>query len=468
MKKTRHIVRGVLPGSIAQEMDIQAGDELLTVNGNPIEDIFDYQFLIQNEEIELLIRKAEGEEWLLEIEKEEDEDLGLEFENSLMDEYRSCSNRCIFCFIDQMPPGMRKTLYFKDDDSRLSFLQGNYVTLTNMSGHDMERMIRYRLEPINISVHTTNPDLRCRMLRNRFAGDICEKIRKLYEAEIEMNGQIVLCRGINDGEELERTIRDLSGFLPYLKSLSVVPVGLSRWREGLCALEPFGREDAREVIGRIRRWQDRLYAQWEKYFVHASDEWYLLAGEELPPEERYDGYPQLENGVGMLRLLCREVEEDLEGRLGDQRERKLSVATGVLAAPWIEELAEKIRGKYPAVQVRVYPVVNRFFGESITVSGLITGKDLKEQLSGADLSDRLLIPCNMLRDGENVFLDDMTVEELEEALNIPIQVVDEPGSALVSSVLGENTVMTHKRRQSYEQTDRCDCGPAECGKIHSV
>ena len=238
MGKTRHFVRKILPGSIAQEMDIQAGDEVLSINGSPIEDIFDYQFLIQDENIDLLLRKPDGEEWLLEIEKDEDEDLGLEFENSLMDEYRSCSNRCIFCFIDQMPPGMRETLYFKDDDSRLSFLQGNYVTLTNMKEHDLDRMIRYRLEPINISVHTTNPELRCRMLRNRFAGDVCEKIRKLYRAEIEMNGQIVLCRGINDGPELDRTIRELSEFLPYLKSLSVVPVGLSRYRKACIPWKP--------------------------------------------------------------------------------------------------------------------------------------------------------------------------------------------------------------------------------------
>ena len=291
MGKTRHFVRKILPGSIAQEMDIQAGDEVLSINGSPIEDIFDYQFLIQDENIDLLLRKPDGEEWLLEIEKDEDEDLGLEFENSLMDEYRSCSNRCIFCFIDQMPPGMRETLYFKDDDSRLSFLQGNYVTLTNMKEHDLDRMIRYRLEPINISVHTTNPELRCRMLRNRFAGDVCEKIRKLYRAEIEMNGQIVLCRGINDGPELDRTIRELSEFLPYLKSLSVVPVGLSRYREGLYPLEAFDGEDAGRVLETIHRWQDRLYEKWGRHFVHASDEWYLLAGQPLPREERYDGYP---------------------------------------------------------------------------------------------------------------------------------------------------------------------------------
>ena len=263
--------------------------------------------------------------------------------------------------IDQMPPGMRETLYFKDDDSRLSFLQGNYVTLTNMKEHDLDRMIRYRLEPINISVHTTNPELRCRMLRNRFAGDVCEKIRKLYRAEIEMNGQIVLCRGINDGPELDRTIRELSEFLPYLKSLSVVPVGLSRYREGLYPLEAFDGEDAGRVLETIHRWQDRLYEKWGRHFVHASDEWYLLAGQPLPREERYDGYPQLENGVGMLRLLFQEVKEDLEKRTGDQRKRKISLATGVLAAPWMEKLGRMLSRKFPGVRLRVCPVANRFF-----------------------------------------------------------------------------------------------------------
>ena len=460
MKENRHIVRDVVPGSIAAELEIEAGDELLSVNGEPVEDIFDYQFLIQDEEIEILIKKPDGEEWLLEIEKDAEEDLGLVFENSLMDAYRSCSNHCIFCFIDQMPPGMRETLYFKDDDSRLSFLQGNYVTLTNMKEGDLDRVIRYRLEPINISVHTVNPELRCRMLNNRFAGDICEKIRRLYEAEIEMNGQIVLCRNINDGQELDRTIRELAGFMPFLKSLSVVPVGLTRYREGLYPLEPFGRDEARQVLRQIRTWQEKLFGEKGRRFVHASDEWYLLAGEDIPEEEMYEGYPQLENGVGMLRLLSREVEDELAGRAGDDRERNISLATGILAAPWMEGLIRKIQEKYPGVHADIYPVKNRFFGEKITVSGLLTGQDLEEELADKALGERLLIPCNMLRDGENVFLDDETVENLEENLHVPVQVVDQAGAALVAAVLEENAVMTHRRRQSYEQTDCSHCGPA--------
>ena len=312
MKRHEHIVSGVLPGSIAEEMGIEPGDKLLSIDGQEITDIFDYQFYVEDEELLLLIEKPDGEQWELEIEKEADEQLGLEFGEGLMDEYRSCYNKCIFCFIDQMPPGMRDTLYFKDDDSRLSFLQGNYVTLTNMSDHDIERIIRYRLEPINISFQTTNPELRCRMLHNRFAGDALKKVDMLYQGGIEMNGQIVLCKGVNDGEELERSIHDLTGYLPLLKSVSVVPVGLSKYREGLYPLEPFTKEEAKEVLKVIHRWQEKIYAEYGLHFIHAGDEWYLLAEEEVPEAKRYDGYIQLENGVGMLRLLFDEFQEGYE------------------------------------------------------------------------------------------------------------------------------------------------------------
>lgn len=468
MGKNRHIIKSIEPGSIAEEMELVPGDELLTVNGEEIEDIFDYQFQIKDTYVELGIRRTDGEEWILEIDKEYDEDLGIVFENSLMDEYRSCRNHCVFCFIDQMPPGMRPTLYFKDDDSRLSFLQGNYVTLTNMSDRDIERIIRYRLEPINISFQTTNPELRCRMLHNRFAGEALNKVKKLFDAGIEMNGQIVLCKGLNDGEELERSISDLTAYLPHLKSVSVVPVGLSRYREGLYPLEPFTREDAKEVLRVIHRWQKKLYETWGLHVIHASDEWYLLAEEELPEEETYDGYLQLENGVGMLRLLREEVKQELENREGDQRELHLSLATGKLAAPTLEMLIGKIREKYPKLDVKIWPIRNDFFGESITVSGLITGQDLIAQLEGKPLGDKLLLPCNMLREGENVFLDDVTVEEVEYRLKLPVQIVDEPGRDLVLAVLNEKNELTHKRRVMYEQSDRSNCGPSECGQIDPV
>ena len=462
MKETRHVIKRVLPGSIAEELELEPGDELLSVNGQQIEDVFDYHYLINDEYLEILIRKPDQEEWELEIEKDFEEDLGIEFDSSLMDEYRSCRNKCIFCFIDQMPKGMRDTLYFKDDDSRLSFLQGNYVTLTNMSDHDIDRIIRYHLSPINISFQTTNPELRCRMLNNRFAGDIFPKVQRLYEAGIEMNGQIVLCKGINDGEELERSIRDLSKYLPHLRSVSVVPVGLSRYREGLYPLEPFTKEDAQKVLDTVKKWQDQLYPQYGLHFIHCSDEWYILAQQPIPREEEYDGYLQLENGVGMVRLLESEVLEELSNRKPDDRKRRISIATGRLAAPFIRENISHIQKLYPGIEVNVYSIRNDFFGEMITVSGLVTGQDLKKQLAGRELGECLLIPCNMLRAGENVFLDDVTVEELEAALGVPVEVVDEDGASLVRAVTEKEKTMNHKRRQIYEQTDCCNCGPSEC------
>lgn len=462
MKETRHVIKRVLPGSIAEELELEPGDELLSVNGQQIEDVFDYHYLINDEYLEILIRKPDQEEWELEIEKDFEEDLGIEFDSSLMDEYRSCRNKCIFCFIDQMPKGMRDTLYFKDDDSRLSFLQGNYVTLTNMSDHDIDRIIRYHLSPINISFQTTNPELRCRMLNNRFAGDIFPKVQRLYEAGIEMNGQIVLCKGINDGEELERSIRDLSKYLPHLRSVSIVPVGLSRYREDLYPLEPFTKEDAQKVLDTVKKWQDQLYPQYGLHFIHCSDEWYILAQQPIPREEEYDGYLQLENGVGMVRLLESEVLEELSNRKPDDRKRRISIATGKLAAPFIRENISHIQKLYPGIEVNVYSIRNDFFGEMITVSGLVTGQDLKKQLAGRELGECLLIPCNMLRAGENVFLDDVTVEELEAALGVLVEVVDEDGASLVRAVTEKEKTMNHKRRQIYEQTDCCNCGPSEC------
>lgn len=439
MKKHEHIVKNVEAGSIAEELGIEPGDRLLAIDGQEIEDIFDYQFYEESEELLLLIEKADGEQWELEIEKDADESLGISFGEGLMDEYRSCRNRCIFCFIDQMPPGMRDTLYFKDDDSRLSFLQGNYITLTNMSDHDVERIVRYRLEPINISFHTTNPELRCRMLHNRFAGDALKKVDILYQGGIEMNGQIVLCRGVNDGEELERTIRDLTKYLPLLKSVSVVPVGLTRFREGLYPLKPFTREEAREVLRVIHRWQKKIYEEYGIHFIHAGDEWYLLAEEEVPEEERYDGYLQLENGVGMLRLLFNEFEEGME-RLGDgDRSGEISAATGKLAYPYICRMADRIQERYPGVKVHVYCIRNDFFGERITVSGLITGQDIIAQLKGKELGSRLLLPCNMLKADEDVFLDDITVKEVSDALQVPVDIVKSSGQDLIDAILGPET-----------------------------
>lgn len=442
MKQKGHVIKKVLTGSIGEELGIEAGDKLIAVGGEEITDIFDYQFLIQDEYIEVLIEKQDGEEWLLEIDKEYEEDLGLEFENGLMDEYRSCRNKCIFCFIDQMPKGMRETLYFKDDDSRLSFLQGNYVTLTNMSEADIDRIIRYRLSPINISFQTTNPGLRCKMLNNRFAGEALKKVDKLYGAGITMNGQIVLCKGVNDGEELERSISELTKYLPHLKSVSVVPVGLSKYREGLYPLEPFEKEDAKKVLSTVHKWQDKVFPEYGLHFIHASDEWYILAGEDMPEEERYDGYLQLENGVGMLRLLKEEFEQALrsfeeKGILPDAHtEDTIAIATGKLAYPYIEEMAAEVMKYVPKLTIHVYAVRNDFFGERITVSGLLTGQDIENQLKGRALGSRLLLPQNVLRSGETVFLDDRTVADVEKTLQVKVDIVKSSGYDFLESVIG--------------------------------
>lgn len=435
MKEHLHVIASVEPGSIAEELEIEPGDALLEINGNKIEDAFDYHYMMNEEYVELLVRKADGEEWELEIEKEFEEDLGVTFENGMMDDYRSCSNKCIFCFIDQMPPGMRETLYFKDDDTRLSFLQGNYVTLTNLSEHDVERILKYKLSPINVSFQTTNPELRCKMLHNRFAGDALKIVDRLVEGGITLNGQIVLCKNWNDGEELERSISDLAKYAPQLQSVSVVPVGLSKFRDGLTPLEPFTKEDAKQVLATIHRWQEKLYAEYGIHFIHAGDEWYLLAGEELPAEESYDGYLQLENGVGMLRLLEREFHDALSEEAGDERTRQLSIATGKLAAPFLRKYIEDMKEKFPHVNVNVYDITNEFFGEKITVAGLITGQDLKKQLADKDLGEKLLLPCHMLRSGEKVFLDDVTVTELSEALHIPIEITESDGAELLSRMI---------------------------------
>lgn len=435
MMKHEHIVKCVEPGSIAEEMGIEAGDKLIRINDNIIEDVFDYHYYVNEEEIVVLIEKPNGEEWELEIEKDYEEDLGIVFEQGLMDEYRSCRNKCIFCFIDQMPKGMRDTLYFKDDDSRLSFLQGNYITLTNMSDHDIDRIVKYHLEPINISFHTTNPELRCKMLHNRFAGDALKKVDKLYEGGVRMNGQIVLCKGINDGEELERSIRDMSKYLPHLQSVSVVPVGLTKYRDGLYPLESFTKEDAEKVIDTIEKWQNVFYEKYGLHFVHAGDEWYILAGRNLPEEERYDGYLQLENGVGMLRLLINEFEEAYAELEGDDRRREISMATGLLAYPHIRNMIEKLQLKFPNLTVHLYPIRNDFFGEKITVAGLITGQDLMAQLRGQELGTRLLLPCNMLRSGEEVFLDDVTLADLKETLQVEIGVVKSSGWNFIQTII---------------------------------
>ena len=447
-KKNEHVIKEVYPGSIAEEMEIEPGDILLTINNEEIGDVFDYRYMIKDEYIEVLIRKPDGEEWLLEIDKEYDDDLGVEFENSLMSDYRSCSNKCIFCFIDQMPPGMRETLYFKDDDSRLSFLQGNYITLTNMRDKDIERIIRMQLAPINISVQTTNPQLRCEMLHNRFAGEKLKYLKMLYDGHVEMNGQVVCCKNVNDGMELERTINDLAQYLPFLRSVSVVPAGITKYREGLFPIELYTKEEADAVIDLIESRQKDYYEHYGLHFIHASDEWYITAGRDFPEEERYDGYIQLENGVGMMRMLIDEFEEALDGLIhgGEYREltetvnRTLTIATGKLAYPTICNFASRLMAAFPHLVIHVCCIRNDFFGETITVSGLITGQDLVKQLlerrgAGEELGDVLLIPSNMLRMGEQVFLDDLTVQDVERELDMKLAAAEPGGKEFIEAVL---------------------------------
>lgn len=434
-KAQGHKIAGVAPGSIGEELELEPGDRVLSINGNEIEDVFDYEYYVDSPSLLMVVQKADGEEWELDIENEY-EDLGITFENSLMSEYKSCCNRCIFCFIDQMPPGMRETLYFKDDDSRLSFLQGNYITLTNMKEKDIDRIIKFHLSPINISVHTTNPELRCKMLNNRFAGKALGMMDRLFAAGTPMNGQIVLCKGINDGEELERTIGDLVNYIPVMESVSVVPVGLTQYREGLYPLEPFAKEDAEQTIDFIECWQKKIVKKHGIHFIHASDEFYLLAGRDLPEAERYDGYLQLENGVGMLRLLMDEAAEALKGQTDDGKKETLSLATGLLAADHIRQCLQQITRRFPGREVYLYPVGNTFFGEKITVTGLLTGQDLAAQLQGKPLGSRLLLSSAVFRSGEEVFLDDWTKADLERALQVPIHIVKSSGQDLVDAVLG--------------------------------
>ena len=464
MKK--HKITSIEDGSIAWELGLAPGDFLLSINGKEIEDIFDYHFLVDDEELEIVVEKSDGEEWILDVEKDADEDLGMSFAESLMDQYKRCQNNCIFCFIDQNPPGMRETIYFKDDDTRLSFLQGNYVTLTNMKEEDIDRIIAYRLAPINISVHTTNPELRKEMLHNRFAGTILERIKKLYDAEIPMNAQIVLCKGFNDGDELRRTIGDLLNFASMIQSLSVVPVGLTRYRDGLCELEPFTPDDAREVISIIEGFQKIAMERHGIHFAHASDEWYINAGLPFPEEERYDGYIQLENGVGMTRLLISEVEDAVEDYLDEhgkpfEGEYRISTVSGTLAYPTMLEIAKIIKKAAPKVDFQVLPVVNHFFGEKITVTGLLTGGDIRDQLSGKDLGRGLILPAQTLKSDEEIFLDDMTLSELQNALQVPVIIVQSSGLELFRTILEAEGGFD-------EQTDFGHCRTTQCGEVYTV
>ncbi len=420
------VVRRVLPGSLGERYGFRDGDSILEINGREINDYLDYMYLSANEEIEIKLSDR-----TIEIKNEDYEPLGLEFDTLLIDEPRSCRNKCIFCFIDQLPPGMRESCYFKDDDYRLSFLQGNYVTLTNMKDEDIDRIIEYNLPRINVSVHTTNPELRKKMLTNKNAGKIMEQIKRFADGGMMINCQVVLCKGFNDGEELERTIRDLGQFGDCIESLSIVPVGISGYRDGLTELESFDKESSAEVIDMVEKWQQKFSDELGINFVYLSDEFYIMAERELPAHDEYDGFPQIENGVGLCASLKREFEQALEFCEDKHVKTPKTVVTGVLAYDFIKGLIDML----DTDKIKVSKITNNFFGEKITVSGLVTGGDIINQLSGKDLGDAILIPTSMLRHDEDIFLDNLTISDVERELGVRVVKVQSDGFELLDELL---------------------------------
>lgn len=428
-------ITSVDEGSIAEELEIEPGDVLLRVNGEAIEDIIEYNYLITDDYVELEIQKENGEIIVFEIDKEEDEDIGIEFENPIIDSVRSCRNRCIFCFVDQLPKGMRKTLYFKDDDSRLSFLQGNFITMTNMGDREIDKMIAYRISPVNISVHTTNPVLRRKMLGNRFAGDILNKIHRLAQAEIQMNGQIVLVRNVNDGAELTRTVNELAECYPSMNSVAVVPIGITKYREGLHPVEIYDTESSKKVIEQVHRMQEYFLEKLGSRFVFLSDEFYVMAGVSRPSEEAYEGYIQLENGVGLMTKMESEFHAFLPLVKAKTVRKTVSMATGTSAARFIQNLSGFLMEKFDGLKINVYPIINEFFGETITVAGLLTAGDLLRQLQGMELGECLLLPRAMMKADEDIFLDNMTLEDFERQIGVPVVLTEADGELFIRNTL---------------------------------
>ncbi|MBD7914131.1 DUF512 domain-containing protein [Clostridium sp. Sa3CUN1] len=435
----KNLIKKVDAGSIAEEVGIEVNDVLISINGTPIDDIIDYKFLAVDEEVLLEIEKPDGEIWEYEIEKEYGEDLGLEFQGGIMDKAKSCSNKCMFCFIDQLPKGMRNTLYFKDDDSRLSFLQGNFVTLTNMKDEDIDRIIRYKISPINISVHTTNPELRVKMLKNRFAGAIMERLKKLRDAEIEMHAQVVCIPNVNNGEELRKTVTDLYELHPYVKNVAVVPIGITKFRENLPKVDTFTQESAKNEIMMIQDLQNKFIKETGAPFVRLSDEFYITAGLDVPKEEFYSEYEQLEDGVGMIRYYREVINRTLEF-LDKDAKGSFSMVTGELAYDEIKRSADLIMDYNPNIKIDVYKVINNFFGNTITVAGLLTGTDIIDQLKGKINSEYLIMSSNMFRKGyelapaEMVMLDDLNIHDIEKALNVKVVVCDYTGDDLIDVI----------------------------------
>ncbi|MBQ8766370.1 MAG: DUF512 domain-containing protein [Clostridia bacterium] len=432
------IINNVKPMSVCALKGIGAGDELLKINGNDIMDVLDFDFYMAEQNITMTFKCKDGKYKVI---KTENTDCGLEFGTYLMDKQQHCKNKCIFCFIDQLPKGLRESLYFKDDDSRLSFLFGNYITLTNISDHEIERIIKMHISPVNISVHTMNPDLRVQMMKNKNAGKSIEIIKRFADAGITMNTQLVLCPGINDGSELRRSIEELSALYPAVQSIAAVPVGLTKFRDGLEKIEPYNKNTAGETVDIIEEYSNKFRKEFGVGLCYPADEFFIKAERELPDEDYYDGYPQLDNGVGLVRSFCNEFMEELEYCNEQPVNKKVTLATGVDFYPFLFELCEKAKEKFN-IDIQVKKIINNFFGETITVSGLITGVDLYEQLKDLDLGEFLLLPSSMISDytnhteNKNKFLDDMTVEELEERLNTKIILTNGDGGQVLRDILG--------------------------------
>jgi putative radical SAM enzyme (TIGR03279 family) len=423
----------ISPKSLAEEIGLEIGDRLISINETEIKDIIDYKFLMADENIVVEIEKVSGEVWQIEVEKDYEEDLGVEFENSILDNARSCSNNCLFCFVDQLPKGMRSTLYFKDDDSRLSFLQGNFVTLTNMKDEDIDRIIRYRISPINVSVHTTNPELRVKMLNNRFAGNINERLVKLAKAHIDINCQIVLCPGINNGDELISTTKDLFKLYPSIKNVAVVPVGATKFREGLYDITLFNKESSAKEIKELSSLQEKHIKEVGSPFVRLSDEFYVLSQMEVPDRNFYGSFDQLEDGIGMIRIFRDNIAASID-KLNKSKSGSFTIVTGFSAFNEIIKASSKIMEQNNKINVDVAKINNNFFGKTITVAGLLTAKDIIDQTKELNLGEYVLIPQNMLRGGEEIFLDDITIKDLEKTLNRKILICDYTGDDLVKII----------------------------------
>ena len=429
----------VSAGSRAEIVGIAAGDNLISINGREISDVLDYRFFLAERSVTLKLSR-DGSDFEVSIKKQQYDDIGLDFETPLMDKKHSCENKCVFCFIDQLPRGMRKTLYFKDDDSRLSFLHGNYITLTNLHDKDIDRIIEMHISPVNVSVHTTNPELRVKMMHNKRAGEVLSYLNKLADAGISLCGQIVLCKGLNDGEELDRSMRDLSKLFPAMQSVSIVPAGLTRFREKLYPLDGFSKEESAAVIAQVDAFAKEFEEKNGSRMFFCSDEFYLKAELPLPDEDYYEGYPQIENGVGMITSLITEFKGELD-YLDEYLEsykapRHVSIATGVAAYDTIKSMAVDLEARIEGLRVDVYKIINHFFGETITVSGLLTAKDMSEQLAGKDLGDLLLFPSNALRADGDLFLDDMSPEDLSKKLGVSVAPSRDSGEGFICDVLG--------------------------------